>query len=107
MACQSQPDGTFICNTVSCVPPLLFHTNRCECPDGSLPSYDYPGYSLGMPMCAVVLPPAVTAPQCVVTITYQATTPDVPQIVNSGLPACDGGAEIALAVMLAKLLGAR
>lgn len=107
MACQSQPDGTFICNTVSCVPPLLFHTNRCECPDGSLPSYDYPGYSLGMPMCQTMLPPAVAAPQCSVTLTYAAQAPDLPQIVSSGPVGCDAALELALAVALTRLLSGR
>lgn len=81
--------------TVSCVAPLLWHTNRCECANGSLPSYS----SYGTPVCVQPPPPAGS---CYISITY--VTPTIPVLTKS--PECDeAGADLALAVALAKRLG--
>jgi hypothetical protein len=69
MAC----DSNGICinpPSVSCIPPLLFRTNRCECLDGSMPI----GFSGDMAICPAPVAPVVTA-TCVVTIGYNPADP--------------------------------
>lgn len=87
--------------TVSCVPPLLWHTDRCECPDGSLPTY-----SGTTPMCIVPPPPPPPAILCQVTISYPQTVPAAPQV-STVTPGCDAaGLELAIVIILGRMLGA-
>jgi hypothetical protein len=72
MACDPVTGICVAPPTVSCVPPLLWRTNHCECPDGSPAGW----CGLGGSLC-LAAPPAVTvAPQqCVATISYAAPIP--------------------------------
>ncbi len=79
--------------TVSCTPPLLWHTDRCECADGSLPAWNPGG-----PVCAL---PRTNIPTCTVTIAF--TDPQAPQVTATS--GCGDGIELAVAIALAKLLG--
>lgn len=102
MACNFQSDGTFICQTVSCVPPLVYNGVTCICPSGQLPVQGSDG-----PACQPQLPILVFPSECKVTMSYVAQSPDLPQIVSSGPPGCDAGIELALATVLAALLKSR
>ena len=89
--------------TVSCIPPLLWHTTRCECGDGSMPI----GFADGRAICASPPPPPVI-PQCSVTISYAANDPNVPQIVKPSDMACDAiGLQLAILAALAHLVTER
>lgn len=90
-------NGQEICiNTnVSCVPPLLWQTDRCVCPDGGT----LIGIVDGRGLCVPPPPPA-----CSVTITYSPIAPSQPTWAAS--PHCDAaGLELAIAVVMARLLG--
>lgn len=82
--------------TVSCTPPLLWHTTRCECPDGSLPIYVMDQY----PRCPT--PPVA----CVVSVAYNSRAPAAPVMMVDRSPECDDLLEQALATVLARRLGA-
>lgn len=91
--CVLDPTSGFIVcpPTVSCVPPLVFHTTRCECPDGSLPS-GVPG----APVCA-------EAKRCSVIIEYLETDPKAASIALA--PGCTRApAELGTSAALTKLL---
>jgi hypothetical protein len=79
--------------TVSCIPPLLFRTDRCECPtpgDVIIGLYD------GRAICSAPPPPT-----CSASISFQTDNPSAVQL--TGDSGC-GGLELALAVLLTKLL---
>lgn len=85
--------------TVSCVVPLLWNGNACVCQDGSPPvgSHLKPD---GSAICA----PAAT---CTMTVTYPSDKPATATLHGPGGARCDAaGAELALAALLAKRLGA-
>lgn len=87
--------------TVSCIPPLIWRTNHCECPNGETPIYT----SYGTAICSK---PIVQPPQhmCVVTITYAANTPATPILTASRDTECDeAGLKLAIAIALAERLG--
>jgi hypothetical protein len=97
VACTFDPTtGLVVCPpTVSCVPPLLWHTDRCECPDGSTPIETPDG-----PICSGMT--------CRITLTYSATNPSDSTVSPRDDPGCDAaGAELAIAAALAKSLGLR
>lgn len=85
--------------TVSCIPPLLWRTTRCECQDGSLPVYVMSPY----PQCPG-RPTATFA--CELKLVYYSTQPASPALLVDANPACDDMLEQALAAVLAKRLGA-
>lgn len=94
-SCRLDPTTRFIVcpPAVSCVPPLLWHTDRCECPDGSTPSAGPDG-----PMCGNA---------CTITVSYSAGNPSDATL-GPRRQDCDAaGAELAIAVVLAKSLGMR
>lgn len=84
--------GFIVCPpSVLCVPPLVFHTMRCECPDGSPPS-GVPG----APVC-------VEAKRCSIVIEYLETDPKAASIAVA--PGCGRWpAEVGTAAALTKLL---
>lgn len=85
----------------TCIAPLLWHTNRCECPDGQTPTET----SYATFVCPAPPSPARTA--CSATISYAIAAPTAPVLVRDSSPACDDAAlDRAIAIILARRLGA-
>jgi hypothetical protein len=89
--------------TVSCIPPLLWNGTACvpeTCPAGQVPVGSTPE---GRLICGAP-PPATTV--CQLAVTYKSDIPASAQI-SAPPPGCDqAGVELAIAVILAKMLGA-
>jgi hypothetical protein len=86
--------------TVSCVPPLLWSGSQCVCPNGGrfYAIIDGRGLCTEPPQLPVV---------CGVTVHYNRTSPSDVWAATPTDAACDAaGLELALAVLLARLLGA-
>lgn len=90
--------------TVSCVPQLLWNGTRCTCPGGAAPTGLFPD---GTYMCGTGAASVAPAAICSITITYQPNSPANPTVAMPTDPRCDeAAAETAMAVALAKALGA-
>jgi len=83
----------------SCMPPLVWIGGACKCIDGSPPEDS--GY--GTPIC--IIQPHPVEPACTITIRYT-YTPGNPVMQRPQGACSDADIDLALAVILARRLGA-
>lgn len=91
-SCTIGSDGLRVCTDVICTPPLLWRCTsegQCSC------------------QAATQIPTARASMACEVRILYTVADPAAPQVAPMGEWCDAAGVELAVAVILAKLLGAR